>query len=59
MSKLRKMRLLSEMSQGRLAEILGISQSYLSLLERNQREITPDLNRKIEEVFYLSAKFID
>lgn len=59
MSKLKKLRLLSEMTQEELAEKLKLSQSYLSLLERNQREITPEVNRKIEEIFSLSVKFID
>jgi transcriptional regulator with XRE-family HTH domain len=59
MSKLKKLRLLSEMTQEELAGKLNVSQGYLSLLERNQREITPEIFRKIEEIFSLSAKFID
>ncbi|PLS04041.1 hypothetical protein CVD27_12850 [Neobacillus cucumis] len=59
MSKLKKLRLLSNMSQHQLSVLLQISQSYLSLLEREKRDITPELNKKIEEVFGYSIKFID
>ncbi|WML46519.1 helix-turn-helix transcriptional regulator [Neobacillus sp. PS3-40] len=59
MSKIKKLRVLSEMTQEQLAEQLGVSQSYLSLLERNQRDISPEVNRRIEEIFSFSVKFID
>ncbi|MEC1726941.1 helix-turn-helix transcriptional regulator [Schinkia azotoformans] len=59
MSRIKKLRLLSGMTQEILAEKLEISQSHLSLLERNKREITPEINRKLEDLFSLSVKFMD
>lgn len=56
MSKIKKMRLLNEMTQEQLAEKLGVSQSYLSLMERKKREITPDIDKKIIEIFGCSVK---
>jgi transcriptional regulator with XRE-family HTH domain len=58
-NKLKKLRLLSGLTQERLSEMLQISQPYLSMLERNKCEITPNLNRKINEIFGVSVKFID
>lgn len=59
MSRIKKLRLLSGMTQEAMAKELSISQSHLSLLERNKREITPDINRKLEELFSFSVKFMD
>jgi transcriptional regulator with XRE-family HTH domain len=53
MSQIKMFRLLAGISQEKLAEQLGISQSYLSLLERNKKVITPEVNRKIESVLGL------
>lgn len=59
LSQLKLMRVINNLTQEQLAQLLGISQAYCSLLERNKRELTPELNKKIEEVFKLSFKFID
>lgn len=59
LSKLKKLRVLSGLNQKQLSEMLQISQSYLSLLERGKREITPEIDKRIEEIFGLSVKFID
>ncbi|WP_412992781.1 helix-turn-helix transcriptional regulator [Neobacillus sp. 3P2-tot-E-2] len=59
MSPIKKLRFFAELSQGSLASRLGISQSYLSYLERGKRPITPEISKKIEEVFGFSIKFID
>lgn len=58
-SKLKKLRVLNDMTQNELAKKIGISQSYLSQLERGQREINYEVKQKIEEIFGLSYKFID
>jgi transcriptional regulator with XRE-family HTH domain len=58
-SQIKILRLLTGITQSELSEKLGISQSYLSLLERGQREITPELSRRIENVLGLSNKKID
>lgn len=58
MSKLRKLRVLNNMTQEDLSERLNISQSYLSLLERDKREINEDLNKKLEDIFGISIKFL-
>lgn len=50
-SKLKKLRVCNDMSQGELAGLLEISQSYLSLLERDQRAISPKIMKRIDEVF--------
>ncbi|MCM3394838.1 MULTISPECIES: helix-turn-helix domain-containing protein [Cytobacillus] len=50
-SKLRRMRVLNGMTQEHLSLLLGVSQSYLSLLERGQKEITPEINHKIRDIF--------
>ncbi|MFP5111849.1 helix-turn-helix domain-containing protein [Bacillaceae bacterium C204] len=57
MSSIKKLRILSDLSQGELAERLGISQSYLSLLEREKRPVTKEINEKLEQCFGFSLKF--
>lgn len=43
-------RMSAGMSQAGLAEKLGISGSYLSLIEHGRRRATPELTRKLREV---------
>ncbi|MEH6957766.1 helix-turn-helix domain-containing protein [Neobacillus drentensis] len=57
MSTIRRLRLLSNMSQGQLAQKLNISQAYLSLLERDKAPVTPAIAKKLDEVFGFSIKF--
>jgi XRE family transcriptional regulator, fatty acid utilization regulator len=59
LSPIKKLRLLSELSQGELADRLQISQSYLSLLERDKRPVTSEISKKIEDVFGFSVKFFN
>lgn len=47
------------MSQGELAGLLEISQSYLSLLERDQRAISPKIMKRIDEVFGEHESLVD
>ncbi|MEC1780055.1 helix-turn-helix transcriptional regulator [Schinkia azotoformans] len=59
MSKIKKLRILNEITQERLAEMVGVSQSYLSLLERNKVAIPEELDKKFEAVFKESFEIID
>jgi transcriptional regulator with XRE-family HTH domain len=47
-------RLGAQMTQVRAAERLGLSQSYLSQLEKGQRPITPKIARLAAQVYRLS-----
>ena len=58
-SKLKKLRVCNDMSQGELAGLLEISQSYLSLLERDQRAISPKIMKRIDEVFGEHESLVD
>lgn len=58
-SQLKKLRVLNDMTQTELAEKIGVSQSYLSQMERGQREINYEVRQKLEEIFGLSFKFIN
>lgn len=51
MSKLKKLRLISSYSQAEIAKILSISQSYLSLLEREKVIPSPELQQKMDRLF--------
>ncbi|MEC1768304.1 helix-turn-helix transcriptional regulator [Schinkia azotoformans] len=59
MSKLKRLRILSDMSQEELAEKLNVSQAYLSMIENGKRKPSKQVQQKIDEVFDLSLKFID
>lgn len=47
------------MTQEELCEKLGISQSYLSLIESGKRKPSKKLQQRIDDIFNLSLKFID
>ena len=49
--KIRRLRRQRELTQAETAERLGISPSYLNLLENNQRQVTVDLLLRIGEAF--------
>ena len=40
-------RAMLRMSQARLAKAIGVDQSYISLIERNERPLTDELRQKI------------
>ena len=40
-------RAMLRMSQARLAQAIGVDQSYISLIERNERPLTDELRQKI------------
>ncbi len=42
-------RAMLKMTQGRLARAVGINQSYISLIENGERQLTDDLLKKISE----------
>jgi transcriptional regulator with XRE-family HTH domain len=52
--RIRVRRVELEMSQGNLAEALGISQSYLSYLEKGQRQMTIEMLEQIARVLRCS-----
>ena len=49
--KIRRLRRQQELTQAETAERLGISPSYLNLLENNQRQVTVDLLLRIGQAF--------
>jgi transcriptional regulator with XRE-family HTH domain len=55
---IRFVRVASGLKQGQVAERLGITQNYLSLLENNKAQPSMDLLRKISEVFRIPAAFL-
>jgi predicted transcriptional regulator/DNA-binding XRE family transcriptional regulator len=52
--KIRRLRRDNRLSQAKLAEQLGISPSYLNLIEHNRRNVTVDLLLKLAEQFQLA-----
>ena len=55
---IRFVRLAADLRQSQMAEKLGISQNYLSLLENNKAEPSLDLLKRISKVFGVPASFI-
>ena len=53
---LRRLRQARDLSQAAMAEALGISPSYLNLVERNQRPLTAQLLLKLAETFDLDLR---
>lgn len=51
-------RLAAGLKQGQVAELLGITQNYLSLLENNKAEPSLALLSKISEAFRVPAAFL-
>jgi transcriptional regulator with XRE-family HTH domain len=51
-------RVASDLRQGRVAELLGITQNYLSLLENNKAEPSLALLKKVSEVFCVPMAFL-
>lgn len=51
-------RVASGLRQGRVAELLGITQNYLSLIENNKAEPSLTLLKKISEVFCVPVAFL-
>ena len=54
--KLRRLRKSMSLPQARMAEELGISASYLNLMERNQRPITAQVLLKLAETYDVDLK---
>lgn len=55
-AKIRSLRRRESLSQARLAEMLGISASYLNLIEHNQRPISAALLIKLAQLFQLDLQ---
>lgn len=51
-------RVASGLRQGRVAELLGITQNYLSLLENNKAEPSLTLLKKISDIFCVPVAFL-
>ena len=49
--RIRRLRRERKLTQARMAENLGISASYLNLIERNQRPVSVQILLKLAEVF--------
>ena len=49
--RIRRLRREQKLTQARMAESLGISASYLNLIERNQRPVSVQILLKLAEVF--------
>ncbi|MEM1316472.1 MAG: helix-turn-helix transcriptional regulator, partial [Pseudomonadota bacterium] len=47
--RIRERRLSAGLRQGDLARRIGISPSYLNLIERNKRRVSPDIARRAAE----------
>ena len=57
--KLRRFRQALDLSQSAMAETLGISPSYLNLLEHNQRPLTAAILLKIGSSFNINTNAIE
>ncbi len=55
-SRLRQLRTEHDLSQSRMSEIIEISNSYLNLLESNQRPLSISVLMKINEKFDIDIK---
>jgi transcriptional regulator with XRE-family HTH domain len=55
---IRFVRIASGLRQGDVAERLGITQNYLSLVENNKAEPSMSLLRKVSEVFGIPVAFL-
>lgn len=55
--EIRELRKKAYLNQKALADKLGISQSYLSKLENGERNVNPELAKKIKEIFYERFRF--
>ncbi|MEC1786067.1 helix-turn-helix domain-containing protein [Schinkia azotoformans] len=59
MTKLKRLRRLSDITQEELAEKLNVTQAYLSMIENGKRKPSKQVQQKIDEIFDLSLKYID
>lgn len=59
MSKIKKLRILSGLTQVQMARKLDISQSLYSLIENGKRKPSKEIAEKIEKMFGVSMLFID
>src|SRR3954466_7202386 len=55
-ARLKRMRRALGLTQTRMAEDLGVSPSYLNLLERNQRPVTAQVLLRLAEAYDLDLK---
>lgn len=58
-SKIKKLRILSGLTQVQMARKLDISQSLYSLIENGKRKPSKEIAEKIEKMFGVSMLFID
>src|ERR1700761_1179699 len=55
-ARLKRLRRDMDLTQTRMAEDLGVSPSYLNLLERNQRPVTDQVLLRLAEAYDLDLK---
>jgi len=55
---LRTVRKLSGCTQQRLADLIGVTKSYVNKIERGERPLTPHIERRIREALRLSDERI-
>ncbi|MGX1902020.1 helix-turn-helix transcriptional regulator [Thermolongibacillus altinsuensis] len=58
-TKIKKLRILNDMTQVEISKKLGISQSLYSLIENGKRKPSKEIAEKIERLFGVSMHFID
>lgn len=56
-SKLEYLRKINFLTQGEVAELLGVTQSYYHKIERGKRDLTLQLAKKLKRIF--NVKHID
>jgi putative transcriptional regulator len=59
MSKIKKIRILLDMTQKDVAEKIGVTQAMYSMIENGKRKPSKNVAKKIEELFGVSLFFID
>ena len=55
-ARLKRLRRELDLTQSRMAEELGVSASYLNLLERNQRPVTAQVLLRLAEAYDLDLR---
>lgn len=57
-NNLKKMRLREGLTQGRLAELLGVTKSVVSYYELHERTPSPEVLIKLASIFHVSADYL-
>ena len=57
-NKLKDLRLQAGLTQQQLADLIGVTKSVVSFYERQERTPSPDVLKKLAEVFHVSTDFL-